>query len=972
MPENAYENYLQMKLDSVFEVETPRKLEIVEKNGRYNYKDENGNLLRENWVWEIYPFHDGLSRIRECYGPYKYIYENGEELWYINDIGDEVNEFSSATDFENGRAVVLDVNFFDFSNPGHYCVIDTNGHILSNIFDKYSERVDGFATVSEYILDPKTQVGYIKVKDYVDINGKKILDNTRTDIVDIEQIANGYVLITRDNYFFNTFAIFHLRNQLTPWKTTKPDIRRFSKQFFEINGKVVSSDIDFGGYNVNRYAKVKKGQLVLKQIDDSKYYIEMSLFRCSNGEDTFYTKDKPIKIYGNGIALCNYEVAVILHNEKDQSEKVIGSVEAITYDDHFIYDSFHHQVFFVYNGEIYDVTKYYEKYLKGKKYSIKDFNVAIMTQEEFNFREKVKQESKDESSRVSLSEIAKSDSLYRDYVLEKLNAIFGIKKPGRYRVVNINGRNRYVDENDQVMDDIDDAEIWPFHDGLSRYKVGKVYYFVREDGETPRLFYGPFDYARDFKDGRAIVGYNNSYWDGERMRACIDYFAIDTDGKEITSKMSWANMSDFNDGYALVSMRVMRLKKNQESQRKPLFLAGYIDENGKKIIYNWFKNVKLIANGYALVTKNGKVSDSYAVFDNKGHRITRWSKKMPKIKVFTRQFIEINGKNIFTDIDYGDYEIETTQYGYRCTSDNDSFTTKKNVIKIYGNGIALVESDSVFYLHNADKTENKIEEAYFVEYNDNLIIDHFSNCAYLIYGGHVHDITEYYREYLIGKDYYIRDFDVDLKTRFELSRTDFDKEFLTKRKVEEKPKESRKETKKEPEKKEVIDNPADSLNKLVVNLEKYEGIREPKKRTKVNDLFIPKDDHLQINPIYLEMSKLKTIDLEGVSFADVEISGIDFRGCNITFGENGLNPQEVWEKDLTCCNFEGIHIKPDVDFTGVDIRGARFGRDNDPDTDDRGSDTFQEAIYDGSTTFDGISFFIIYGECQNRKGSAKK
>ena len=53
-----------------------------------------------------------------------------------------------------------------------------------------------------------------------------------------------------------------------------------------------------------------------------------------------------------------------------------------------------------------------------------------------------------------------------------------------------------------------------------------------------------------------------------------------------------------------------------------------------------------------------------------------------------------------------------------------------------------------------------------------------------------------------------------------------------------------------------------------------------------------------------------------------------------------------------------------MDFTGVDIRGPKFGKDNYFKTRD-GLNSFNGAIYDETTTYDGVPFTEIYGQCQN-------
>ena len=48
-----------------------------------------------------------------------------------------------------------------------------------------------------------------------------------------------------------------------------------------------------------------------------------------------------------------------------------------------------------------------------------------------------------------------------------------------------------------------------------------------------------------------------------------------------------------------------------------------------------------------------------------------------------------------------------------------------------------------------------------------------------------------------------------------------------------------------------------------------------------------------------------------------------------------------------------------MDFSGVDIRGARFSEDNNPKTLDIFNITFKDAIWDENTTYNGVSFVEI-------------
>ena len=185
-------------------------------------------------------------------------------------------------------------------------------------------------------------------------------------------------------------------------------------------------------------------------------------------------------------------------------------------------------------------------------------------------------------------------------------------------------------------------------------------------------------------------------------------------------------------------------------------------------------------------------------------------------------------------------------------------------------------------------------------------------------------------------------------------------------KLEEKKLQEMKE-KDEQEKLVLIKKQKDALNQIQNALNVLDEIEKKtgtKQKIQVSNLFVDVNDYKEINPMYLEIGLLKYIDLSIISFKNVRISGIDFRGCNIR-----LNPQEVYKKDLRGCNFEGLYIEPFMNFTGVDIRECKFSSDKDPKTIDRGSSTFKFAIYDETTTFNGIPFTEIYKKHDDVKRS---
>ena len=134
---------------------------------------------------------------------------------------------------------------------------------------------------------------------------------------------------------------------------------------------------------------------------------------------------------------------------------------------------------------------------------------------------------------------------------------------------------------------------------------------------------------------------------------------------------------------------------------------------------------------------------------------------------------------------------------------------------------------------------------------------------------------------------------------------------------------------------------------------------ENTKRIKVNNLFDENVDYKQIDILY--DSVLRYIDLSTENFKNVKVSGINFKDTNINAFI--LNPQEVYKKDLSGCDFTNVNMFSVADiFDGVDIRGATFGNS---DKSFKNIPNFKNAIYDETTTFNGISLYELIGECKN-------
>ena len=57
-----------------------------------------------------------------------------------------------------------------------------------------------------------------------------------------------------------------------------------------------------------------------------------------------------------------------------------------------------------------------------------------------------------------------------------------------------------------------------------------------------------------------------------------------------------------------------------------------------------------------------------------------------------------------------------------------------------------------------------------------------------------------------------------------------------------------------------------------------------------------------------------------IDFTNVDIRGVDFRNTNAN-----IDPQTVYNKDISGCNFDGIDLGISTDFTGINMQNTSFG-----------------------------------------------
>ena len=433
------------------------------------------------------------------------------------------------------------------------------------------------------------------------------------------------------------------------------------------------------------------------------------------------------------------------------------------------------------------------------------------------------------------------------------------------------------------------------------------------------------------------------------------------DGKKIFEDIKFDKICDFSDGYALAY-----------ADHK----CNFIDVNGNLLFKDWltYDSVGEFKYGYIYVSKGGKSS----LIDKTGKPVLPFAKY--KELGVTPEFFIINNQIKPKHVDMGEYNVNKTPLGYLISNRNnkkDKFLLKEEPIKMIGTRYVLCHNKKIVSIY--DRLTNKYREVSTVwnlKYNDYFICDIKKRNYNLIYDGKVIELPNYYVDKLLEK----KDIKID-NSHTIYSEEDFfclnedevrdlirkEREEEKKREEKEKEKETHKELQvlKEKDKKEQAKMDLMELEAVYQIEKSFNQLKEieKKKGTKARinlskDLLFEKiGDHEEIKPIFIISGWLSHINLSTFSFKNVKVSGIDFRDCNIV-----LKPQEVYNKDLSNCNFEGLHIEPFMDFTGVDIRGARFSSDKNSMTIDYGSLTFRDAIYDENTTYNGIPFTIIFGD----------
>ena len=556
----------------------------------------------------------------------------------------------------------------------------------------------------------------------------------------------------------------------------------------------------------------------------------------------------------------------------------------------------------------------------------------------------------------------KMKELYQEYLKEKLDLVFD-----KEVVEKENDFDKIIKYFKYVLN----YEIIDIDEISAQVKKDGKYYVIDRNGKLNSNKW--YDTAKRFRDGYALIiedekcnyinkqgnllskeWYDEAYSFSEglaRVKKNCKYNFIDKQGN-LLSKEWYYEAYSFSEGLA-------RVEKNGK--------YNFIDKQKKLISGDWYDQASDFRQDIALVEKNGK----YNYIDRDGKLINKkWFKSEEDAFNNARTYF----KNIIFD-SMTNYSVKKKVFGgYKCFNSYDSFSIKYKPIKDYENIYILCTNEDNFYLYNR-KTKEYEDMGTNVIYNDSFIYQNPN--VYFMYNDKKIDITNYYNKYLslIDTNNLNITQNIAIMTRvdFDYLNSDEKKKFLEEEKEknkkireqqlkekQEKDIQNAKELKEQEQEKmsqeliETLKTLKDSINKLNELKSRLGNIKIPK--ITVDNVLIEVDDHKEIMEELKD--KLQFIDLSTISFKDVDIQGIDFRGCNMH-----LYPQEVYKRNLKECDFTGMNIDPFMNFRGVDIRGAKFSIDNDPSTLDL-RPKFTGAIYDETTTYNGKSLVDILGPCE--------
>jgi len=530
-----------------------------------------------------------------------------------------------------------------------------------------------------------------------------------------------------------------------------------------------------------------------------------------------------------------------------------------------------------------------------------------------------------------------------------------------YAHVENNDRHNYINTNGQIISSewFDDVEESGFKYGYASVRRGKECNYIGTNGQIISDEWFDIVEKPGFEYGCAQVYKNRKY----------NY--INTQGKLIFDEW-FDHVYDFTTDLKIVEKNG---KYNYINNEGKLISNIWVDMDGERLKCPIYENRRheIVKSMYSSVHHRGftsyepvyirpvwinKKKSFIAVFN--GKILSAYDKHIfykNYVLIKNKSFIEVDGKIIPFNISLDNYSVKKNIMGYRMFNKTERFNIKYEPIKVYGERYILCLDKNNVYLYDRFKDNYKlINHASKIIYDDNFIFDNENDKVYFINENEFLDITEYYNLKLRGeKDISIVP-GIKIETLDSFTYTNSEeidsviKEDLSRKKQLEDEKREEEQLKNAIKEEKAIQKQEEDLRRNIeFSLSKLNELSKRKKIQKIKSKNILKREYNYYVFKPSVINHLRFFDLSIIDFHNVKVEGIDFRGTNVEI-ENLL---DCYNRSLRNCNFEGISISPFTDFTGVDIRGCRFSREDNSHIIDS-MPNFYDAVYDETTTYNGV------------------
>lgn len=472
------------------------------------------------------------------------------------------------------------------------------------------------------------------------------------------------------------------------------------------------------------------------------------------------------------------------------------------------------------------------------------------------------------------------------------------------------------------------------YDGFSVIRENGKYNYLDKDENLLSTTW--FDYAKPFNGNNAVIKLNDkeqiidnrgdlksevydeifySYKGYRVVRKDEKYNIIGEDGKTLSDK--WVNYS-----HNVLYENNLRYVENEENQ------ANYIDLESNPALSEWKEHLTSISNGFFGSYEN----NSLIIYDLDGNKIDeieniqllekssvplsvilepkKVKEPLARKKWFSYEYNDgesiysLGGKPI---VDYGEIILYN--------KNDDIFIYEKKSRRIYPIGTSKDTKIEVNYIEIGDKK-------YYVSGTNLIDISHieFKRKIELKQGIDKIKTLQEFKELCSSNEYQeiINNELKNARKRIEEERKrKINEDLLNKQEAEKKLLE---------EKNQNIKKSLSELSEILAECSKYlteiQGKINENQNEKVEVpeelLLIQVDDHYEFNPIFLTKGILRFIDLRNISLSDVKISGVD-----LSYTNANINPQEVYNKDMSNGKFCGIDFNL-CDFRGVNTTNADF------------------------------------------------